>query len=84
MLTDDLAFDWLFKPMNESEISQLAKWQIPYQDLSYYTLDKGFLNSIHPLKPRYYPELIPLDVPGGDKNTAVVANQEEGGQIELF
>lgn len=85
MLTDDLAFDWMFKPMNETEITELAQWQIPYQDLSYYTLKKDFLSSHDPLQPHYYKDLDPLDVPGGDKNAAVAINSgEERGQIELF
>lgn len=85
MLTDDLAFDWLFKPMNEKEISDLAQWQIPYEQLSYYTLDKGFLQSHDPLKPRFYPELPLLDVPGGDQNSAVAIDTgEDGGQLGLF
>jgi putative SOS response-associated peptidase YedK len=85
MLTDDLAFDWMFKPMTENEITELARWQIPYEELSYYTLKKDFLNSMDPLQPHYYPELQPLDVPGGDKNMAVASNSEsEGSQIELF
>lgn len=79
MLTDDLAYDWLFKPMNEKEISELAQWQVPWEQLSYYTLAKDFLNSIDPLKQYHYPDLPPLDLPGGDKNeTAPI------GQITLF
>jgi putative SOS response-associated peptidase YedK len=85
MLTDDLAFDWLFKPMNEKEITALAQWQIPYQDLSYYTLKKDFLNSTDPLQPHYYKELEPLAVPGGDKNTAVATDTNNGEkQLGLF
>jgi putative SOS response-associated peptidase YedK len=85
MLTDELAFDWLFKPMNEKEISELAQWQIPYSQLSYYTLKKDFLNSLDSLQPHYYSDLAPLDVPGGDQNTALAAGAEnEGEQLALF
>jgi putative SOS response-associated peptidase YedK len=85
MLTDDLAFDWMFKSMKENEITELARWQIPYEELSYYTLKKDFLNSVDPLRPHYYPDLPALDVPGGDKNMAVASNAgEERGQMELF
>lgn len=68
ILNDDLAYDWLFKPMNEKEISELAQWQMPWEQLSYYTLAKDFLSSIDPLKQHYYPELPPLIVPGRDPN----------------
>lgn len=77
MLTDDLAYDWLFKPMNEEEISALAQWQIPYTQLNYYTLKKDFLSSVDPVQPRYYPDLVSLDVPGGDKNTAVADGEKQ-------
>lgn len=83
MLTDELAFDWMFKPMNEQEITALAQWQIPYQDLNYYTLKKDFLNSTDPLQPHFYPDLPLLDVPGGDKNTAIAINDGEK-QLGLF
>ncbi len=85
MLTDDLAFDWMFKPMKENEITELARWQMPYEELSYYTLKKDFLSSVDPLQPHYYPDLQPLDVPGGDQNMAMASNTgEERGQMELF
>lgn len=77
MLTDDLAYDWLFKPMKEKEISDLAQWQMPWEQLSYYTLAKDFLSSIDPLKERVYPELPPLDLPGMESTTIE-------GQMELF
>lgn len=83
MLTDELAFDWMFKPMNEQEITALAQWQIPYQDLNYYTLKKDFLNLTDPLQPHFYPDLPLLDVPGGDKNTAIAINDGEK-QLGLF
>lgn len=79
MLTYELAFNWMFKPVNEKAISELAQWQVPYQELHYYTLDKSFLNPTDPLKPKYHPELPPLDVPGGDKNSAMSADTGETG-----
>ena len=77
MFTDDLAFDWMFKPMNEKEITELAKYQIPWQEMNYYTLDKSFLQSHDPLKEKFYPDLPPLDIPGEEKTP-------EQGQMELF
>lgn len=53
--------------------------------LFYYTLAKDFLNFLDPLKPNWYPEFQPLNVPGGDKNLAVTGDvTEEGGQLGLF
>ena len=49
-----------------------------YEELSYYTLAKDFLNSNDPLKKYYYHDLPPLDVPGGD------LNEQGEGQLQLF
>jgi putative SOS response-associated peptidase YedK len=76
MLTDDLAWEWMFGNLDEKRISSIARWQIPWEDLSYYTLAKDFLNSHDPLKEFVYPELPPLDIPGQEKL--------QPGQIELF
>jgi putative SOS response-associated peptidase YedK len=77
MLNDDLAWEWMFDKLDEKRISEIARWQIPWQDLSYYTLTKDFLNSHDPLKEFVYPELPTLDIPGLD-------SQEPQGQMELF
>ena len=76
MLTDDLAWEWIFEKLPEQRISEIAKWQIPWQNLSYYTLAKDFLSSVDPTKEFVYPELPPLDIPGQEK--------QQQGQIELF
>jgi putative SOS response-associated peptidase YedK len=76
MLTDDLAWEWMFGKLDEKRISEIARWQIPWQDLSYYTLAKDFLNSVDPLKEVVYPDLPPLDIPGQQKLPQ--------GQLEIF
>jgi len=76
MLTDDLAWEWMFGKIDEKRISEIARWQIPWQDLRYYTLAKDFLNSADPLKEFVYPDLPPLDIPG--------QSQIPQGQMELF
>ncbi len=75
ILTDDLAWEWMFESLPEQRISEIAKWQMPWEDLSYYTLAKDFLNSTDPLKEAFYPELPPLDIPG---------DEIPKGQMELF
>lgn len=77
MLDDDRAFEWMFKPLDEKGITELATWQIPWQDMSYYNLTKSFRESHEPWKEHFYPELPPLDLPGGEKPVPE-------GQIELF
>ena len=76
MLTDDLASEWMFEKLPENRISELARWQMPWQNLSYYTLAKDFLSSANPTREFVYPELPPLDIPGQEK--------QQAGQIELF
>ena len=76
MLTDDLAWEWMFGKSDEKRISAIANWQMPWEDLKYYTLSKDFLKSLDPLKEVVYPELPPLDIPG--------AEEIKEGQLELF
>ena len=76
MLTDDLAWEWMFGKLDEKRISEIARWQIPWQDLGYYTLAKDFLNSTDPLKEFVYPDLPLLDIPG--------QSHEPQRQMELF
>src|SRR5678816_2944360 len=75
MLTDDLAWEWMFGKHDKKRISEIARWQIPWQELEYYTLAKDFLNSHDPLKEFVYPELPTLDIPGRE-------SQQPEGQME--
>ena len=77
ILNDDLAWEWMFGKLDEKRISEIARWQIPWQELEYYTLAKDFLNSHDPLKEFVYPELPALDIPGRE-------SQQPEGQMELF
>jgi putative SOS response-associated peptidase YedK len=56
MLDDERAWRWIFNKLSEQEISEIARWQMPWQDIGYYTLAKDFLNSLDPLKQHIYPE----------------------------
>ena len=77
ILNDDLAWEWMFGKLDEKRISEIARWQLPWQELRYYTLAKDFLNSNDPLKEFVYPDLPALDIPG-------LENQQPQGQMELF
>lgn len=79
MLTDDLAWEWIFGDLDEQRIREIASFQIPWEDLSYYTLDRRFLNSTDPLKPFFHPELPPVITP--DNDTGEVMSD---AQLELF
>lgn len=77
MLTEGLAWEWLFGNPDEKRIQEIASFQLPWEEISYYTLAKDFLSSHEPWKEHFYPELPPLDIPGA----AALAPQ---GQMELF
>jgi putative SOS response-associated peptidase YedK len=79
VLTEDLAFEWLFGERTEKRIQEIASFQLPYQEMRYYTLAKDFLNAADPLKPHYYPYLPALEVPGGDLNTASTEGKQQLG-----
>jgi putative SOS response-associated peptidase YedK len=76
ILTDELAWEWMFGKLDEKRISAIANWQMPWEDMKYYTLSRDFLQSTDPLKEVVYPELPPLDIPG--------AEEIKEGQLELF
>lgn len=68
MLNDDLAWEWLFGKLEEKRIQEIASFQIPWNELSYYTLQKDFLNAVNPTLPFEYtdlPSIITPDNPQG-------------------
>jgi putative SOS response-associated peptidase YedK len=77
MLTDDLAWEWMFEDLTEKRITEIATWKIPWEDLNFYTLSKDFLNSNDPTKAFYYPDLPPIILPGVD-------DSEKKEQLQLF
>ncbi|MEO6346649.1 MAG: SOS response-associated peptidase family protein [Aquaticitalea sp.] len=79
MLTEDLAWEWMFGKLSEDRIIEIAKWQMPWEDTSYYTLAKDFLNSSNPLIEYEYDlkELPPIITPDNPEGI-------QKGQMELF
>lgn len=75
--TEDMALEWMFMKTDEKKISELAKFQLPWENFSWYTLQKDFLNSTDPLKEFKYQGLSPIEYPGREE-------QAEPGQMELF
>ena len=66
ILTDDLAFEWMFSKPDEKRITEIATFQLPWQEFSWYTLAKDFLSSNDPLKEFKYANLAPIILPGMD------------------
>ncbi len=77
MLTDELAWEWMFGKLDDKRITEIASFNLPWEEISYYTLAKDFLSSHEPWKEHFYPELPPIEVPGGEKTVS-------HGQVELF
>lgn len=79
MLNDELAWEWLFGNPGEQRIAEIAQWQMPWEEISFYTLSKDFLSSHEPWKEYHYSEkdLPPLDIPGMEMTS-------QQGQMELF
>jgi len=50
ILTEELAWEWLFGNLTEERITEIATYQYPYQQMRVYTLDKNFKTSDDPLR----------------------------------
>lgn len=77
MLTDELAWEWLFGQPDEQRITEIASFQLPWEAISYYPLAKDFLQSPDPWKEHFYAALPPLDLPGATPSPLQ-------GQLGLF
>ena len=64
ILNEDLAYEWLFGDLSESRISEIAKFQIPADEMEVCTIAKDFRESIEPTKEFIYHDL-PLFVSEG-------------------
>ena len=57
MLTDDLAWDWMFSDLNEAAITRIATYQIPSDQIRAYTVIKDFKTAADPTLPFKYKAL---------------------------
>ncbi|MEP7372263.1 MAG: SOS response-associated peptidase family protein [Chitinophagaceae bacterium] len=61
ILTEDLAWEWLFNErMTERDVQSIGSYQIDSLKMDYYTVDKAFLRNVDPMKRVDYHELPPL------------------------
>ncbi len=77
MLTNDLAWEWMFGKLADKRITEIASFNLPWEEISYYTMAMDFLSSHETWKEHSYVELPPLDIPGAESPDA----QEK---MELF
>ena len=57
ILTDDLAWEWLFGVLSEERISEIARFQIPAGDMEAYPISKDFRQLVDPTEPCVYEDL---------------------------
>lgn len=62
ILTEELAWEWMFGDLSEERITEIAKTQFPANRIEVYTIAKDFRESVSPTAPfDYGEELPPLD-----------------------
>lgn len=61
ILNEEQAFAWMFEPLTEAAIQQLATTQYPAENMEAWSVKKDFLQSACPADPFVYPELPPLN-----------------------
>ena len=57
ILSDDLAWEWLFGDLSEERIAEIAKFQIPAENMEAYPIIKDFRQAIDPTVEAVYHEL---------------------------
>jgi putative SOS response-associated peptidase YedK len=61
ILTEDLAWEWLFGNPNEERISEIARYQFPTEKMEAFTISKDFRTALEPAKPFAYQDLPGLE-----------------------
>ena len=61
ILTEDLAYEWIFDPLSEERLQQIASFKIPSAEMNAFTIRKDFKMLADTMEPYQYdllPELI--------------------------
>ena len=61
ILTEDLAWEWMFGALSEERISEIARYQFPAEQMEACTIRKSFLEEMNPTEPFRYEELEAID-----------------------
>ena len=56
ILNEDLAYEWLFEPMDEERITEVGTTQFPSEQMTACTIAKDFKEQLEPAKPFVYEE----------------------------
>lgn len=58
VLTEDLAYEWMFGDLSEKRITEIATYQIPSEEMEAWTISKKFREETNPTAPVHY-ETVP-------------------------
>lgn len=61
ILTEDLAWEWLFGELDEERITEIARYQFPTQQMEACTISKDFRSDLEPAAPFVYEDLPALE-----------------------
>lgn len=62
ILTEDLAWEWLFGELDEERITEIARYQFPTQQMEACTISKDFRSDLEPAAPFVYEDLPTLEL----------------------
>lgn len=62
ILTEELAWEWMMGDLKESRIAEIARYQLPSENFSAYTIQKDFRTAEDPLAEFEYEDLPALDI----------------------
>ncbi|HEY5463866.1 MAG TPA: SOS response-associated peptidase family protein [Hanamia sp.] len=57
ILTEDLAWEWIFDDLDEERISEIARYQFPSEQMEACTISKDFRSALDPKEPVVYGDL---------------------------
>jgi putative SOS response-associated peptidase YedK len=62
ILTEDLAYSWLFDTLTEEDIKEIGGFQLPAEEMQFCTVAKDFREAVDPTEPFSYEELPPIEL----------------------
>jgi len=62
ILTEDLAWEWLFGEIDEEKITEIAQYQFPAKQMEAFTISKDFRGALEPAEPFFYQDLPALEL----------------------
>lgn len=62
ILTEDLAWEWLFGELDEKRITEIAKYQFPAEQMESFTISKDFRSALEPTESVVYDDLPALEL----------------------